>query len=352
MKISFNKAVVLVVIAVLIVCICIAIIFVVNSNTNKNVNNASQQLTSSSSNSSYDGTEELGTPVEFEIQEVELPEKVGDEESAEVNGNTWFYDLDAQGNAINIYTYDTFTGDVTLPDTLNGHKVISIGSDNAAGTDNTLFHAPLGGEDYWDNITSITVPDGVQYINEYAFMGYDKLERVTLPDTVIYIGDDAFTSSTNLAYINSDIEGKVVMPKGLQYYGESLFRYNDKINDFEFPEQINYIQDWTFYETSGFSDVTISGQFEYVGQGAFSSSEVKTLTIEDGVKIIKASAFNMNKQLTSVNMADSVTVIEKNAFSLCSLLNEFHYNGKLSYIGKGVFDYTNVKDVLESNQLP
>lgn len=351
MKISFNKAVVLVVIAVLIVCICIAIIFVVNSNTNKNVNNAgnaSQQITSSS----YDGTEELGTPVEFEIQEVELPEKVGDEESAEVNGNTWFYDLDAQGNAINIYTYGTFTGDVILPDTLNGHKVISIGNEKAIGNKNSIFDTSYGGEHYWNNITSITIPDGVKYINAYAFYGYDKLERVTLPDTVIYIGDDAFTSSKNLAYINSDIEGKVVMPKGLQYYGESLFRYNDKINDFEFPEQINYIQDWTFYETSGFSDVTISGQFEYVGQGAFSSSETKTLTIEDGVKIIKASAFSMNKQLTSVNMADSVTVIERDAFSLCSLLNEFHYNGKLSYIGKGVFDYTNVKDVLESNQLP
>ena len=351
MKISFNKAMAFIIIAAIIICLFIVTIFMVNGNKNKETNSTNQPLTNLN-NLAYDGTTELGTPVKFTINEITPPEAVSEyETSFKINGNSWYYDLDAEGNAINIYAFGNFSGDVIIPDTLDGHKVISIGKNNSS-LDNSLFYTSIGGEDYWDNITSITVPEGVKYINDDAFSGYKKLERVILPDSIVYIGDDAFRSSSNLAYINSDVEGKVVMPKNLQYYGESIFAYDDKINAFEFPQQINYIQDWTFYATEGFSNLTIPGQFEYIGEGAFADSEIENLTIEDGVKIIKDDAFEMNESLKKVNLADSVISIGKNAFYLCKSLSEFNYNGKLSYIGKEVFDYTKVKDVLKSNQLP
>lgn len=349
MKKSSSKILLLIIIVVIIVGLSIAAVFMLNSNKTEDTNNGGQQV--ATSGSSYDGTAELGTPMEFTINKVTLPEKVGYQQSFEVDGNTWYYSLDAEGNAINIYTYGDFSGDVIIPDMLDGHKVISIGKIPTT-TQNTLFYTSLGGEQYWNNITSITVPEGVKYINPEAFYGFDNLKTVTLPDSIIYIGSSAFESCKNLESINSDIPGKVVMPKNLQYYGESLFRGTYKINAFEFPEQINYIQSWTFYETHGFSDVTIPGQFKYIGIGAFASSDTTSLTVEEGVQIIGNSAFTMNKELTRVNLPNTVQSIGTDAFSLCTLLNEFNYNGKLSYIGKKVFDYTNVKDALASNQLP
>lgn len=357
MKISFNKLIILITSIILVVAICIGIILKTNSNKNTPKNETKkEEISSNSLNNGYNG-KELGTKVKFTKNDVNLPEKVESGYYNDNNDNTWYYDLDKDGNAINVYVYSDdsgsgeFTGDVAFPSEINGHKIISIGK-NMVDRKNTLFYVRGKGEEYWDKITSITVPEGVKYINGGAFYGYDNLEKVTLPDSIIYIGDEAFQSSKNLAYINSDIEGKIVMPKNLQSYGESLFRYNKKINDFEFPEQIDFIQDWTFYETSGFSDVVISKQFKYVGAGAFAETNIKTLTIEDGVQIIEASAFSNNTKLRKADIAKSVISIGQGAFDVCSNLEEFNYNGKLQYIGANVFKNSKNENYIKSNQLP
>lgn len=348
---SSMKLIIIAIIIILVVVVGIIIITSKNSTNDENLSSNNTNKISNSNNSSYDGTEELGSPVDFEIKQVTLPEKVGNEKNVKIDGNTWYYDLDAEGNAINVYVYGDFSGDVILPDTLDGHKVISIGNDGY-GSSNTLFYNSSKAETYWDKITSITVPEGVKYINNYAFMGYENLEKIILPDSVIYIGDKAFSYSKNLAYINSNVEGTIIMPKNLQYYGQSLFTSNDKINSFEFPEQIDYIQNWTFSQTDGFTDLTISGQFKYIGMGAFSESSIENLTIDNGVQIIEHSAFSMNKQLTTVEIADSVVSIGSVAFQLCSSLNDFTYNGKLSYIGQNIFKYTKFEYSFKNSQLP
>lgn len=352
MKDNKTKIIIISVVTVLVIAICVGVVCIINGSKSKKDDNVSNNTASDNSSDLFGKSEELGTKVEFNYEnKIKLPEKVDSGHTEKSEEESWFYDLDEEGNAINAYVYGKFSGEVTIPSELDGHKVISIGQEKY-GITSTLFHKSLNAEDYIDNITSIIVPDGVKYINGYAFYGMDGLEKVTLPDSIIYIGDGAFESSDNLSRINSDIDGKIVMPKDLQYYGENLFRGNYKINSFEFPEQIDYIQRYTFYETKGFTDVTIPAQFKCIGEGAFSSSKTKSLTIEDGVEIIQSSAFSMNEELTRVDIADSVISIERDAFLLCKALEELKYDGKLKYIGKDAFSYTKFQDTLNKNQLP
>ncbi len=352
----FKKPIMILAIVIVIICILIGIILVVNTKKSDSTPSQMPSQTSTStpekSNTSlYDGSTELGTLVEFEINKITLPEAVQEGKSCIVDNNKWYYDLDAQGNAINVYTSSSnFTENVILPSTLDGHKVISIGDNATLG--NALFHKSINEKNYWNNIISITVPEGVEYINSETFYGYENLEKVTLPDSVIYIGDRAFSATDNLAYINSDIKGKVVMPKNLQYYGESLFENNKKINSFEFPEQINYIQNWTFYEAKGFTDLTIPKQFKYIGKGAFAQSDIKSLTIENGVEIIGDSAFQLNKKLEKVDVPNSVISIGEYAFRQCTSLKNFNYSGKLKYIGINALYNTKVENILKNSQLP
>lgn len=349
MKISFNKLVIIVITIILVIAIIIGIIFSVNNNNNKNKGTTSTIVSKDESSSKYDGSKELGKKIEFDFKEpnITLPEQVKREE-CKVGKLTWNYGIDKDGNAIDIYVYgENFSGDLVIPSELKGHKVISIGK-----RENILFNTLVTKPIKTENITSITVPDGVKYINKQAFYQCNNLKKITLPDSIIYIGDSAFGATASLAFINSDIEGKAVMPKNLQYYGKGIFEYNDKISSFEFPKQINYIKEWTFYNTEGFKDLVISGQFEYIGESAFSTSTIETLKIEDGVKIIGIGAFEMNKELKKVDISSSVVSMETLSFQLCTKLSEFKYNGKLKYIGKDVFQYVKKQDPIKNSQLP
>lgn len=307
--------------------------------------------------SAYDGTKEMGKKVEFEIKEVELPKAPDWSNEGEFfkdeYDDSWNYDLDAEGNAINVHGYlYSFTGDVTIPDTIDGHKVISLGKGPGkyAGSNTEFFETSINGEAYWNNITSLTIPEGVKYINKFAFMGLENLESVTLPESLIYLGDNAFSHNKNLSRINSDNEGEVILPSNLQYLGEEQFQYNDKITSVKFPETINYIPDFIFSECEGITEFIVPEHIEYIGYGAFSRSKLNKITLGENVKIIDHSAFSTT-ELKEVTLPDSVVSIGTWAFYFTPL-EKFEYNGKLDYIGTAVFDYTKIENPLKNSQLP
>ncbi len=174
-KKSLKNIIIILSIVIVTIFILIGIIIVANIKKSANTKNGgslepSDKVNSNSNSSSYDGTAELGSVVNFKINTLTIPKSTGSEESCIVDDNRWYYSLDENGNAINIYTYGSnFTENVILPSTLNGHKVISIGNSKSIGN-NTIFYKSSKEESHWDNIISITVPEGVQYINTNAFL--------------------------------------------------------------------------------------------------------------------------------------------------------------------------------------
>lgn len=95
------------------------------------------------------------------------------------------YTYTTNNGAATITGYTGSGGPVTIPASLNGLPVTSIGDDAFYGS----------------GVTSITIPNSVTNIGGNAFQSCANLTGVALPNSVTSIGGDAFSSCANLASI-------------------------------------------------------------------------------------------------------------------------------------------------------
>lgn len=249
-----------------------------------------------------------------------------------VNDVPWYYSIDPSNNAVYVYTdYNYFGDTVTIPDYLDGHPVKHLGkySDILASINYSTVFTGLT-----KNIKNVLVPNGVESLGRYAFAYMDNLDSITLPSTIKYIYNEVFFESINLSKMNSDVEGTINLPENLEWYGSSLFVKNTKINSFNFPLTINYLNYSTFFSCTGFTgELVIPSQFKYVYPGAFSyNSNITKLTLETGVKYV--GGFYGDSALSEINLPNTVEAIEEDAFNNCISLKTVNYKGKLKYVGR------------------
>ncbi|MBO7207128.1 MAG: leucine-rich repeat domain-containing protein, partial [Kiritimatiellae bacterium] len=130
------------------------------------------------------------------------------EETETVNGIPWEYTV-SNGKATVTDVPETVSGSVTVPSTLGGYPVMSIG-DYAFHNYRSLTSVTIPdsvtsiGEDafwYCRSLTSVTIPDSVTSIGDYAFWDCSSLTSVTIPDSVTSIGDYAFWDCSSLTSV-------------------------------------------------------------------------------------------------------------------------------------------------------
>lgn len=97
-------------------------------------------------------------------------------------------------------------GELTVPDTLEDHPVTNLGAYSLAWN---------------DDLTGITIPEGVNSIGDGTFSECVALTNVTLPDSLTSIGYEAFWSCGNLA--------SLTIPTDVAYIGELAFEGCDEL---------------------------------------------------------------------------------------------------------------------------
>ncbi len=164
------------------------------------------------------------------------------------------------------------SGAITIPSTLGGYPVTSIGD--------KAFYGCY-------SLTSVTIGNSVTSIGERAFVHCYRLTSVTIGDSVTSIGDEAFESCSSLTSI-------------------------------EIPDSVTSIGERAFWDCSSLTSVTIGDSVTSIGSSAFSGcSSLTSVTIGDSVTSIGHDAFRNCSSLTSVTIGDSVTSIGNDAFCGC-----------------------------------
>ena len=205
--------------------------------------------------------------------------------------------------------------------------------------------------------------NGIKYpvtsIRYHAFYECKSLTEVTIPNSVTTIGNGAFDSCTGLQKViwnarNADYYN------GLSY--DSPFSNCDRLTDFVFGEEVEYIPDylcfqltslkklvignsvttigkWAFYECTGLQKVTIGNSVTAIGYGAFDScSGLTEITIPNAVTTIGVWAFSSCTGLTEVTIPNSVTTIEGYAFTRCTGLKTVTIGNSVTTIEDGAFN--------------
>ncbi|MFS0611823.1 leucine-rich repeat protein, partial [Brevibacillus sp. 179-C8.2 HS] len=197
------------------------------------------------------------------------------------------YEYQEIADGVEITKYVGTAKDITIPDTLGGKGVISIG--------NTAFRNK--------DLTSVTIPDSVTTIGESAFAS-NQLESVTIPDSVTNVGHYAFKSN--------QLES-VSIPDSVTNIGDGAFDDN-QLESVTIPDSVTSLGEGAF-RNNRLQSVQIGNGMTIIGNGAFENNQLESVTIPDSVTSIGGWAFR-NNRLQSVQIGNGVTNIGTYAFAI------------------------------------
>ena len=263
-------------------------------------------------------------------------------------------------------------GNVTIPDKINGLPVTGIRMNAFCGCINlTMVVIPnsltsigdaafcscpnltevllgssvtnIGSSAFYDccNLTALTLPNGLTRIGDAAFWGCG-LTSVTIPASVTSIGSAPFGYCPSLAAISVNAGNSAYVSAAGVLFDVSqttLIQYPAArvASSYAIPCSVTRIGDEAFW-SSDLTSITIGNTVTNIGRAAFCyCSELTSVAIPDSVSGIADQTFYGCGSLTNVSMGDRLARIDESAFEGCTSLTSLTIPNSVSSVGDYAF---------------
>lgn len=173
------------------------------------------------------------------------------------------------------------------------------------------------------DITTINIGSDVRIIPAF-FVVHGQIDSISIPDSVVKIGDYAFSRCHNVSYISI---GQSVDTIGAYAFSVTCAQ-NAKV-------EISDIDAWC---RINFNTI-LSNPLYAVGHLYLNGEEITSLVIPDNVKSLKSYVFNGCRSLTNISLPNSISEIGEYSFYGCNNLKEVIIPNSVKSIGEYAFRY-------------
>ena len=145
----------------------------------------------------------------------------------------------------------------------------------------------------------------------------------------------------NVIYEYNPDDGTACVKAGIQHRNDFYFDYSDPWNPYE--EHGSAGSPAASGHIVVRSSITVDGKtfsVESIGRNAFAyNSQITSVDIEEGVKIIEMNAFLFCTGITSIGLPNTIDTISTSPFAHCEQLRSLHIPGSVSYISRSILPF-------------
>lgn len=251
--------------------------------------------------------------------------------------------------------YNSYTGNLVIPSTVTHdgktYTVVGLGKYSIRNS---------------ASVTSVQMPEGLQYIGMGAFSKCNGLTQVTVPNSVTKLDNFAFNDCPNLT--------SVTLGTNLETIGASCFYGDIKLPAITIPAGVKTVDTWAFRNCFILKTINIPASVSKVGNGCFEGClKLESITVDasnatymaaDGILFNKAGtqllcypggkagesytiagtvkevgfkAFASAQNLKKIVCSEGVETLGNSAFDSDSLLTEFVFSKTITKVGNGTF---------------
>jgi hypothetical protein len=218
----------------------------------------------------------------------------------------------------------------------------------------------------------LTFDSGIFTVNKLGgFSEFAMLELIDIPDTIIEILSRAFYNCINLFEID--------LPDNLQSIGKSAFQGCTKLTEVYIPASVKSISEAVFADCRNLTSIKVDpansrysvvqdclidnstglliqglstgvipqdGSIRKLGQHCFSSTDISSVEVPNGITVIPSNAFSRCGDLISIVLPDTLITLDATCFAWCSKLNNVILPNNLVNIKTYAFNSCALEDVV------